>query len=509
MKIFNYNKIIIAGSIAFLLAGVQACTDLEPEVFDRAEGSKFPKNEAELLSTVGATYGQLRGYYDPVTVLNEATSDEMVVPTRGPDWYDNASWQQMARHNWTPVSPGQINGSWEWAYQVIAKANINITAINASSLEIQGKETILSELRMLRAFAYFTLLDMFGNVPILTESSPAGNPTQSDRAAVYAFIEKEITEALPNLRDEKGAATYSRFTKGAANTLLAKLYLNAEVYTGTPKWQEASAAADAVINSAAGYGLNPDYLSNFAVANGSNTNTYAENILVIPYDKVLATGMNWQMRTLHYAQGGVYQLSGNPWNGFSTRADFYNSYSDNDLRKAMWLEGPQKDNAGNIITFTDAVDNKSKQLIFTPQITSLEKAFGNEGVRNVKYEVQRNNTRSDQDNDFALFRFSDVLLMKAEAELRLGHTGPALTEINKVRARAKVANLTSLTLDDILAERGRELAWEGWRRNDLIRFGKWESSWEFKNNSETFRRLFPIPSQQLSNNPNLKQNPGY
>ncbi|MDB5264029.1 MAG: hypothetical protein JWQ14_3312, partial [Adhaeribacter sp.] len=450
------------------------------------------------------------GFYDPVSVLNEATSDEMVVPTRGPDWYDNASWQQMAKHSWTPVSPGQINGSWEWGYRVVAAANINLAALKASPLQVEGKETVIAELRLLRAFAYFWLMDMFGNVPILTEDTPAGNTAQSTRAQVYAFVESEIKAALPDLKDDKSIVVYSRFTQGAANTLLAKLYLNAQVYTGTPKWQEALAATNAVIGAKAGYGLNPNYLENFSVNNGSIPATYQENILAVPYDKVLATGMNWQMRTLHYAQGGAYQLSANPWNGFATRAEFYNSFSEGDKRKSMWLAGPQRDNTGSVIRFTDAVDNQNKELNFTPTISSLEKALGNEGVRNVKYEVQRNNTRNDQDNDFVLFRFADVLLMKAEASLRLGNTTPdAIQLVNQVRARAGVGPINSITLDELLAERGRELAWEGWRRNDLIRFGKWNSPWQFKPVSEPFRILFPIPAQQLSSNPNLKQNPGY
>lgn len=509
MKIIKLTKTLAWVFTAFMLSNLQACTDLESEVFDRAEASSFPTNESELLSTVGATYGELRGYYDPVTALNKATSDEMVVPTRGPDWYDNGGWQQMAKHEWTPVSPGQINGSWEWAFRVIAGANINLRAISESPLQVEGKEAILAELRLLRAFAYYTLMDMFGNVPIITQDSPPGNAPQNTRAEVYAFVEKEITEALPDLRDEKGLPTYGRFTQGAANTLLAKLYLNAQVYTGTAKWQEALAATNSVINSPAGYSLNPDYLANFAVNNGSNSSTYNENILAIPYDKVLAGGMTWQMSTLHYAQGGFYGTNQNPWNGFATRAEFYNSFADGDARKAIWLEGPQLDRAGNVIRFTDAVDNVNKELIFTPKISSLDKAFANEGVRNVKYEVQTNNNRNDQDNDFALFRFADVLLMKAEASLRLGNAGEALTVINQVRERAGVAALPSVTLDNLLAERGRELAWEGWRRNDLIRFGKWDDAWEFKTNSDPNRSLFPIPTQQISNNPNLKQNPGY
>ncbi|WP_266202660.1 RagB/SusD family nutrient uptake outer membrane protein [Pontibacter kalidii] len=510
MRTYKRLQVLAVASVASLCWGIQSCTDLDSEVFDQAEASKFPSTEAELLSTVGATYAELRGFFDPPLVLLEATTDELVVPTRGPDWFDNGAWQQMARHEWTPVSPGQINGSWEWGYRVIANANINLTALNSSELDIEGKEAIVAEVRMLRAFAHFWMMDMFGNVPIITEETPPGSPTQNTREEVFAFVESEILAALPDLREGNTQELYGRFTKAAANTLLAKLYLNSEVYTGVPRWQEAIDAANAVIESPVTYMLVPDYLSLFAVDNGTNEATWVENIFTIPYDRVLAGGMNPQMRTLHYAQGAVYGLNTSPWNGFATRAEFYNLFSDNDQRQDIWLVGPQLDNSGDIITFTDAVDNQSKELIFTPEITSLERAFANEGVRNVKYEVQRNNNRTDQDNDFVVFRYADVLLMKAEALLRLGNTGEALDLVNQVRARAGVSPLSSLTLDLLLEERGREFAWEGWRRNDLIRFGKFtQDTWEFKTNTQEHRRLFPIPAQQLASNPNLTQNPGY
>ncbi|WP_242917932.1 RagB/SusD family nutrient uptake outer membrane protein [Pontibacter liquoris] len=509
MKNNRYKYIVTAAFLASIVAGGQACTDLDAEVFDKAEASKFPTNENELLSTVGSTYGQLRGFLDPVFNLLEATTDELVVPTRGPDWYDNGSWQQLAQHEWSPVSPGQINGSWEWGYRVVAGANTNLQGLKNSSLEVQGKEAVVSEVRLLRAFAYFWLMDMFGGVPIITEDTPAGNPPQNSREEVFNFVESEILAALPDLREEATIETYGRFTKGAANALLAKLYLNAEVFTGTPQWQKALDATTAIINSPAGYSLNPNFLQNFAINNVGDEQTYKENIFVIPYDKVLAGGMNFQMRTLNYAQAAEYGLTNNPWNGFATRAEFYNTFSENDARKAMWMVGPQTNN-GEIITFVDPVDNKKKELVFTPEITSLERAFGNEGIRSQKYEIQTNNTRTDQDNDFAVFRFADVLLMHAEALVRLGRAGEAVEFVNQVRARAGVDPVSSVTLASILEERGRELAWEGWRRNDLIRFGKYSgSTWQFKSNTDPTRNLFPIPSQQLSNNPNLKQNPGY
>jgi hypothetical protein len=506
MKKHRYFKfgVVLAGC---MLLGAQSCTDLESEIFSQADSKNFPSNERELLSTIGGTYGELRNFIWAPWELIQSTTDEVVVPTRGPDWYDNGSWQQLAKHTWNPVSPGQINGAWNWGFTVIASANINIQALKESSLQVEGKETIVAELRMVRAFAYYWLCDMFGRVPILTEDTPAGNPPQNSRQEVFNFVESEIKAALPDLRNENTGVTYGRFNQAAANALLAKLYLNAEVFTGTARWQDAVAACDAVINSGQ-YSLNADFLANFAVNNDKNGSS-KENIFVIPYDKTYADGQQQHWRTLHYALGGVYGMPGNPWNGWATRAEFYNTFTEDDKRKAMWLVGPQRNASGEIIRFKDAVDNVEKDLIFTPEITSLEKAFGNEGVRGLKYEVQRNNNRNGQDNDQAIFRYADVLLMKAEALVRLGNAGAALPLVNEVRERAGVPAFTEVTLDNLYMERGRELAWEGWRRNDMIRFGKYDDPYQFKTDTDPNKNLFPIPSQQISTNPNLTQNPGY
>lgn len=498
---------------AFLVG--QSCTDLESEVFSEASAEKFPSNEQELLSVVGASYGHLRNFVWAPFEMQETPSDEVVVPTRGPDWYDNGRWQQMARHEFTPVTPDHINGGWDYSYSGIAGVNLNLASLKANPIEVEGKEAIIAELRTLRAWYYYLLADFFGNVPIITEDSPAGNVPQSARQEVFNFVEKELKESLPNLRADISGETYGRMTQGAAHALLAKLYLNAEVFTGTPRWQEVIGHANAVTDL--GYSLVGDYFSLFSLDNHSNGSNI-ENIIVAPFDKQFAGGFGLQYRTLHYALQSKYDMAGSPWNGFATYADFYNSFPDEDVRKEQWLVGPQLDKSGNVIMYPDAVDGETRELDFKPKFSSLERSLGNEGVRQLKYEIQTNNNSIWQDNDWAILRYSDVLLMKAEAAFRTGESGVALDAINQVRARAGLADLGELTLDDILAERGRELAWEGWRRNDLIRFGKWEGNWG--SNPENFeepfdivqdptRRLYPIPADQMSKNPLLKQNPGY
>jgi hypothetical protein len=481
--------------------------NLDSEVYDRASGDNFPSTPAELNAVIGSAYAGLRGYNGDVFNMQEVSSDELVVPTRGPDWFDDGAWQNLARHSWTPLNPGAINGSWNFCYSGIANVNLNLT--NLENVTTPGKETTIAELRTIRAFYYYLLMDLFGSVPLITEDSPAGSPDQSTRQQIFTFVESELKAAIPSLTNAVSGATYGRFTQGAANALLAKVYLNAGVYTGTPRWADALTATDAVINSGL-YSLLPNFFDNFAVRNDQNGSS-KEVIMAIPYDKVLAGGMNFHMRALHYAQQSYYQLGNSPWNGFCTYADFYSTFPAVDARRAMWLAGPQPGPDGKTIVYQDAVDGVSRDLNFTPEISALTRALQNQGVRPAKFQIQINNTLADQDNDFPLFRYADVLMMKAEALIRLGRAAEALPLVNQIRTRASLPALTAaqMTLPELLAERGRELAFEGWRRSDQIRFGTFNQAWQFKPVTAATFNIFPIPAQQLSANSKLKQNPGY
>jgi hypothetical protein len=508
---------VVASLLGIALVS-QACTGLDSQVFNQASADKFPASADELNSIVGSAYGQLRYAINSVRTCNEAASDEMVVPTRGPDWFDDGRWQKFARHDFSSVTPPQINDSWNYAYTGIAQTNLYLSYLNASTLTIPGKATTVAELRTLRAWYYYVLCDFFGRVPIITESSPAGSVAQSERKDVFTFIESELKAALPDLRADISTETYGRMTQGAAQALLAKLYINAEVYTGTARWQDCLNACDAVTKL--GYKLNTDFFALFATNNQSN-GANVENIIIGVFDKNYATGNNLTLETLHPTFKAKYSLGADsPWNGYATYADFYGTFANNDVRKNQWLQGVQTDKSGSPIIYNDAVTGETnKTLNFTAKINSIEKAAQNEGIRLIKYQVQSNLPGNNADNDWAILRYADVLLLKAEASLRLGNTATALASLNPVRVRAGLAAVTTLTLDEVLAERGRELTWEGWRRSDLIRYGKWEGNWTTK--SENFntpfelvsrdpsRRVFPIPATQLSSNPLLKQNPGY
>jgi starch-binding outer membrane protein, SusD/RagB family len=487
MKLFKY-----LGSGLLVLASLQSCTDLEEKSFDTILGNDFLKNDQQIAAVLGKNYGDLRGitwdWFNP----QEASSDELIVPTRGGDWFDNGDWLAYSRHTWTPQH-GPINGMWGYIFN-------NIASINETIPIVESNPKAVAELRAVRAIYYYMAISSFGNVP--TPTKKGETLTQKSRAEVYAFIEKELLESIPSLPTE---LVYSKMNQNVANMLLAKLYLNAGVYKGSPEWQKAFDTIDKVIKSGK-YSLENNQLANFSVNNKGSK----ENIFAIPYDgKLGANGMNFQMRTLHYANQSTYGLGNSPWNGFCTLADFYNSFDDADLRKKMWITGQQFSSSG-----AKLVDAKGKDLVFKidwdkDQMTDADADYQIAGARAQKYEIQLNNPRGEQDNDYVFFRLADAYLMRAEAALKLGKSADALADVNLIRKRAGVPEFTSLTTTNLLAERGRELAWEGWRREDMIRFGTFSTPRKFMKVVDKTRELFPIPQQRLDANPLLRQNPGY
>ncbi|MCY7350904.1 MAG: RagB/SusD family nutrient uptake outer membrane protein [Cytophagaceae bacterium] len=484
---------ISAGVVAGALT-IQSCTDLTEQVYDTIPADQFGTTDQQRAAILGPLYGNLRGYKGTVEDFNTAT-DEQVVPTRGGDWKDGDNWKRRHQHTWSPtVDNDFFNGLWNFIYGGAVGIN--------RQLEGQTNQGLISELRAFRAFYHFLALDNFGSAPIVDKYS-TDLPKQATRKELYDFVEKELIAVLPTLSKTVGGAYYGRFNQATANVILAKLYLNAEVYTGTAQWAKCVAACDAVTGSA-GLSLMSNYADNFIV----NNQTSPETVFAIPFDKSAGTGFVLQMKTLHYLSQNTYKLGNAPWNGFCTLAEFYNKFDDKDVRKqATWLAGQQFTAEGQPIL------DDGQPLIFTPEISAFEMPAGapgrRAGVRCDKWQFEVGNPRADMSNDYALFRLADILLMRGEANFRLGKTADALVDINKIRVRAGVPAFTALTLPVILDERGRELAWEGWRRQDQIRFGTWDDAWQFKEVSPASRALFPIPQRQLDGNPNLKQNPGY
>lgn len=501
-------------SVVVLAGGLNACTNLdEKDKSNYIEGPfPSPSNEQTYQSVAYQSLSAFKGYIGAYWNICEASTDEVVVPTRGGDWGDGNKWKDLHLHEWTE-NHGEINGAWEWGYGGISTCNqILYTLEQAPQFKAKGR--LMAEVSTMRAFYYFCMMDAFGNIPIAAKI-PTEDPTPETKpvAEVFAFIETELKAAIDSLSEDVSVATYGLPTKWAAWSMLAKLYLNAGVYTNTSRWDDAIAACGKVVASGK-YDITNNFTIIFSPDNGPGNK---EVIFAVPFDAQKATGMDFQMRTLHYASRATFLIPSNPYNGFCTLEDFYKSFADpNDQRNKMWLAGPQKDAAGAPLM------SDGKQVVLTPEIKfnvanpnnpfDVGGSFEGKGMgaRSIKYYPDKNSNGGSGNNDYAFLRYADVLLMEAEAKARKANVpAMALPAVNAIRTQRGAGPLAILTWDDLLAERGREMAWEGWRRNDLVRFGKWEGKWGIKTDADVQKRIFPIPRKQLDLNPKLVQNKGY
>jgi starch-binding outer membrane protein, SusD/RagB family len=519
MKKTLKRKLLLSGTM--VLAFGQACTDLTPEVFDTVPSDRFFNTQEEFVSALGAAYTRLYGVggNGHILPLQEVTTDEMVVPTRGQDWDDGGNWRRLHLQTYT-FEDDRIRDGWNFVFGGVNDCNRLI--FQFEGLGTAESQEFISELKVLRALFYYWAMDMYGNIPLVTtfDVEPGFEPATVPRAQVYAFIEQEITANMNSLSKEVDATTYGRVNYYVAQMILAKLYLNAQVYKGTPELQKANTALDAIINSGK-YRLTNTYRENFVTANDRSP----EFVFAVPYDRVYARGFNMPMMTLHYGSQQTYNLTAQPWNGFCSIQEFYDSYENQDLRKANnFLVGPQFTSGGAPVVDDGyeragrvdgagrplPVDPDGAPLNFTPQINELfPNALRQAGARIGKWEFALGGT-DNMDNDFSIFRYADVLLMKAEVLWRQNAGDPnALALVNQLRVRAQATPFTSLTAENLLAERGRELFSELHRRTDLIRFGRYNGTWWAKPVSPAHVNIFPVPRTQLDANRNLTQNPGY
>lgn len=508
------KKIHLFITAALLIGlGVSSCKKELNVAKDSVTPELAANSSAYLQSIVLGTYTKLQGLTanNAMLLTSEETSDALIVPGRiGGDWADGGVWQQLWLHTYGP-GHSNITGAWDDAYNTIGQINITINLLQGLPQSTSTAYSI-SELKVLRAYYYFQLVTNYGGVPLLTSTTQdASKITRSSATDVYSFLITELTTNGPKLSASTPAqdpSQYGRLNKWGAYFLLAKVYLNKNVITGSSDlsgYTSCNQYCDSIVT--AGYSLQNNFLDNFSSNNTGST----ENIFVIPYDHINAPKLNIQMMTFHYNQAGKYNFSstGGPWNGFTTTADYYSKFNNADTRKAGWQSGVQYA-ADGVTPLTTRGSDSSLVLNFRPQITNLYTATEYDGVRQQKWQITPG--YQGQDADYALMRYSDVLLMKAECQYRLGNPVAALTYTSPVRLRAKLANFTlaAFTLDSILAERGREFVWEGWRKQDLVRFGHFGDKKQFKAaDADNHTQLFPIPQTARQKNPNLTQNPGY
>jgi hypothetical protein len=548
MRSYSY-KILTSAGILFL--SMISCTKLDVKNFSAVANDNFWKTPEEIAAGVAPAYAALqpipnRSAYG-VYFINACTSDEMVVPTRGGNWADGGKYQALWQHTFTPDNP-YINSAWSQLYTGIGKINFILSVLNNLSVKPTNLDAINAELKVLRAYFYYMAMDMFGNVPLVVDyTTNPDSVTNSTRTDVYNFIEKELKENIPLLSESVSKDTYGRVTKWFGHALLAKLYLNAQVYTGTAQWASCISECDSIINSGK-YSLQSDYFDNFS----PNNDVSRENIFVIPYQNGLIGGNDIAWENLHGDNAKSFLLLNNPWDGFVSTADYYSNFDTTsvytsaggntyrtflDSRSGQYLVGQQFSTKysyppdKNVLYASSDTTLKLKDettgldLVYDPSIpvySSSSPQFLLVGARNIKYFPDAN-IPYDQSNDVVVFRLADILLMKAEAELRLGtNVADAVSLVNQVRERAYGnanydVTANGLTLDYILAERARELSWEGWRRQDLIRYEVASGKLYFgaartpdkSPDPDGHYRIFPIPLIQMTSNPKLVQNPGY
>ena len=539
-----------------------SCTKLDEKVYDKIVEEQFTPQQSDVWRIIGSAYTPMAwpifmgwcSYFD----TQEECSDILVVPGRpGPSWIDDGKWKRMHQHTWSDAGPTEMTATWNSIYTegiyncnfAIHETDSLLTIGTGKPVEFQRamRDSIIAEVKVVRAFYYWILMDMYGNVPIVTVYGNTTLPLQSTRKEVYDFIISEIKNNMPLLSNTIGGSYYGRFNKYAAQALLARIYLNSEIYINEAKWDDCISYCDSIISSN-NYILDPDYKTPFSTNNDKDSK---ELIYAIPqgndYGKQKQGWFYIMFKSLHEQNKKTYNFGGDgPWScgGFCAMPQFINTYDKNDIRlKLSWIKGQQYSLGGDSLFCTIDKNNvkNHKPLNFSNTLTNIDLSGEDEGYRTGKYEIAVG-SNEQLANDFPVFRYAEILMMKAECLLRKGDAEGAAVLVTEVRKRCFDNPADAVVTGDTLLKGSRynygiaeegvlpapgggvdiqygrfldELGWEfaieGHRRIDLIRFGVFHTKEWFNHSADADDHtcIFPIAASILQTNPNLKQNPGY
>lgn len=486
-------KKLLYSTIMILFVGI-ACTNLDEEIYDKIPADQYPENAEQIAGLAVDGYAKLQDLIDDGGwwfLTQEVTSDEVVFPTRDTDWDDGGKWRVLHSHEWSN-DVDAVNSMWGNLFDGVTRCNNILERFNSFTQTDDTRKKI-AEIETMRTLYYYLLMDNYGAVPYITSSADAPEqPYRLNRKSLFDSLVSNLEKNIPLLLD--GDKKYLA-NKYMANALLAKLYLNAEVYTGTPQWEKAGEAIDVVLSGP--YSLDTDVSGPFKTENQDNS----EIIFAIAFDEDDNQGFRLHMRTLHYNHNLTFNMSVGPWNGGGATKLQFDRYSDTDLRKDAYLiYGPQYDASGK------ALKDDGREVVINPEIPSLwikadqsYEAIKYSAARIGKYEIKMG-AKENLSNDFPFFRLSDFMLMKAEVEIRMGRNGDEW--IKPIRERAGVEPFTNATLEQVLEERARELFVEGHRRQDQIRFKTWNKAW-WEKPASSGKDLFPVPKWASDANSNL------
>lgn len=538
-KIFRYCLVCCCATVA-----LTSCTKLDETSYNSIIADGFQPQNDDLGSLLASAYVPWRKTFllwNGVARAQMLSADQDVIPARPNGWVDGGIYKRMHQHKWTSEDDIPLQ-SWVRTYDGINSCNRVLYQIESGQIDLGEKKTaFVSELKVLRASYYYILVDLFGNVPIITRFDVEEGflPDQSSRKEVYDFIIKELTENIPNLSEDNSTEYYGRFNKWAAYTLLAKMYLNAQIFSdgAYTEWDKCIEACNQVINSKK-YSMESEHRNVFLTNNEGSK----EIIFSLPFDETYVSDWNafdYHMYTLQPANQATYSFQATPWGGVCCIPQYIASFDPDDERlKDDFIQGQQYDASGNILNCTMG-ELAGTPLNYINEVPSIDASQEIHGFRWGKFEYALGITNR-LSNDFPLLRYADVLLMKAEALLRKGNASEAASLVTEVRLRNFTANpekatvtgedlmkdciyaygrhdTEKTTIDQNAIQYGRmldELGWEfsqeGRRRQDMVRFNAFTTlSWFSHDASDATKNLYPIPNSQILTNGKLKQNPGY
>ncbi|MEJ2883828.1 RagB/SusD family nutrient uptake outer membrane protein [Pedobacter sp. GR22-6] len=539
---FQIKKSIYILSTIAALGTLNACTKLDETLYSELYKDNFYKNRTEVLQGALRPMTHLQSWLAPIRgdgyyYHAEMCSDQVAWPQKGRHAFDNGDHIRQHYHTWT-VNESRLTNAWSGMWTGLGYTNaaiedlekVDAVAIGMNPAELK---TILAELHVLRGFHYIKLMDMWGNIPIVTQVGLPKNPPTASRKAVFEFIKTELETYVPQLAPYS-ASLVGRIGQTGGYAMLAELYLNAEKWAGTSMWDQCIAACDKIMTGAAG-GLGgtprlaPNLTETFA-----NTNASAPEAL-FQYAYSLKNGFVWDwiplMGFANMSEALGVSYVGN--NGYVVIPTFFNSYAENDKRKKEWfLFGPQykygtttpilgsEEYTGKPLVYVNTIRRESEGDLTTEG--GMTKGEENSGARFHKYKTGLTADPNYRENHFMIYRLTEIYFNKAEALMRKNNnvaTQEAVDLINLSRKRAftdadwEAAKYTTatLTMDELLAEKGREFIFEGKRRTDIIRFGRFTKGawWDHTPTNDVNKEIYPIPFRQMANNVNLVQNPGY
>ncbi len=529
MKKNIFNIALVIGVLGFT-----ACTDLELEDTDSVSREVTDEDfsgVSEVGSSLDNAYNSIQEHLqtqENLYALQEATSDELLIPTRGTDWGDNGVWRTLHQHTWDATHPFILNTWNNFNSSIFSLTEIIHPASNGNAQQV-------AEAKFLRAFSMFWIIDLYGQVPFReVNEGPDVNPSVMSRSEAFDFAMQDLEEALPDLPATEPGASTDRASQAAAHLLIAKMYLNKHIYlnSGSPAAEDMNQVVmhvDAIGES--GFALQSGFFEIFE-----------PDVDVSDTEVIFRTNYGGDTRiwsTLHYNQQTPDNTAGG-WNGFSTLAEFYDLFEGDadsnepgsgqeERRGFVPLEGSQAgegdrdededglEDGSNIgygfligqqyaLNGDELNDRAGNSLVYTKELPGLVGNNERTGIRVLKYHP----SDGAFPGNLIVFRYADAHLMKAEAIHRGGSSDQsALEVVNELRELRNATPLESLTDQVLLDERGRELYMEFQRRHDQIRFGTYTDTWELKETTDDYRVLFPIPATALTSNPNLEQNPGY